>query len=102
MATTQAASRSSRVLMVRPSGLRCQAMKAVTVHSSFNMGKPTPMVRRVHALPESVIHMDITSLAVARLLVKQGAQNERPEGKSAQAVQPFGGAHFDVALAKMP
>ena len=36
------------------------------------------------------------------LLVKQGAQNERPEGKSAQAVQPFGGAHFDVALAKMP
>ena len=30
-------------------------MKAVTVQSSFSMGKPTPTVRRVQTLPDSLI-----------------------------------------------
>ena len=50
------------MLVVRLSGLRCQAMKAAAVQNNFNMGRPTPMVRRVHALPASVIHIVMTFL----------------------------------------
>ena len=64
-------------------------MKAVTVQSSFNMGKPTPMVRRVHALPDSVIQTAITSLAapdcVSSNVPRMSAPRANPRKRSSHS-----------------